>query len=101
MKFFSLFSVASITEGFAPIWCQCSKFFCKLSFAFALFLKISKSKSWESISNSSGKEWKGDKKVHLCLNKIIEFSEISSIGQLLRQCLMWETGFDGYSETDD
>ena len=33
------------TEGFAPIWCQCFRFFCKLSFTFSLFLKISKSKS--------------------------------------------------------
>ena len=39
-----------------PIWCQCSNFLCKLSFAFAFFLKMSKSKLSESISKSSDKE---------------------------------------------
>ena len=28
-------------------------------------------------------------------------SEISSIGQMLRQCLIWSTGFAEHSETDD
>ena len=55
---------------------------CKLSFTFALFLKVSKSKSWESISKSWDKEWKGDKKVHLHSKDHASFSEISSIGQL-------------------
>ena len=43
---------------------------------------------------------KGDKKVHLSLEDYVSFSETSSIGQLLCQCSMWETGFDGHSETD-
>ena len=68
---------------------------------FAFFLKMSKSKLWESVSKSSDKEWKGDKKMHLSLKDYASFSEISSIGQLLCQCPMWETGFDGHSETDD
>ena len=56
------FSIISITVGFGPIWCQCSKFLCKFSFTFAFFLKISKSQLWESKSKSPDKEWKGDKK---------------------------------------
>ena len=62
---------------------------------------MSKSKLWESISKSSDKEWKGDKKVHLSSKDYASFSEISSIGQLLCQSAMWKTGFDGHSETDD
>ena len=38
--------------------------------------------------------------MHLSLEDYVSFSEISSIGQLLRQCSTWETGFDGHSETD-
>ena len=33
------FSQVSITEEFTPIWYQCSKFLCKLSFTFACSLK--------------------------------------------------------------
>ena len=43
---------------------------CKLSFAFALFLKVLKSKSWESISKSSDKERKGDKKSALIFERL-------------------------------
>ena len=68
---------------------------------FAFFLKMSKSKLWESVSKSSDKEWKGDKKVHLSSKDYASFSEISSIGQLLCQCPVWEIGFDGHVETDD
>ena len=46
------FSIVSITEGFAPMWCQCSNFFRKVPFTFALFLKVSKSELWEYISKS-------------------------------------------------
>ena len=67
---------------------------------FAFFLKMSKSKLWESVSKSSDKEWKGDKKVHLSSKDYASFSEISPIGQLLRQCRL-EIGFDGHSESDD
>ena len=66
---------------------------CKLSFTFALFLKVSKSKFWKSTSKSSDKEWKGDKKVHLSSKDYASFSEISSTVQLLGHCLMRETGF--------
>ena len=76
-------------------------FLCKLYFAYAFFLKMSKSKLWESISKSSHKEWKCDKKMHLSSKDYASFYEISSIGQLLYQCPMWETGFDEHSETDD
>ena len=38
--------------------------------------------------------------MHLSLEDYVSFSEISSIGQLLRQCSTWETGSDGHSETD-
>ena len=61
-----LLSLAECKHGIAPIWCQCSKLLWKLSFMFAWFLKVSMSKSWQSILNSSDKEWKGDKKRHLC-----------------------------------
>ena len=39
--------------------------------------------------------------MHLSSKDYASFSEISSIGQLLHQCPMWETGFDEHSETDD
>ena len=68
---------------------------------FPLFLKMSKLTSWEYISKSSDKEWKDDKKVYLSSKDYASFSEISSIGQLLHQSVMWETGFDGHSKTDD
>ena len=41
-----------------------------------------------------------NKKVHLS-SKYDLSSEISSIGQMLRQCLIWSTGFAEHSETDD
>ena len=44
---------------------------------------------------------KGDKKVPLSSKDYASFSKISSIGQLLRQYPMWETEFDGQSESDD
>ena len=72
--------MVSITEGFAPIWCQCSQFFRKLPFTFALFLKVSKSELWESISKSSGIKWRDDKKVYLSSKVSASSSEISSIG---------------------
>ena len=68
---------------------------------FAFFLKMSKSKLWESVSKSSDKEWKGDKKVHLSSKDYASISEISSIGQLLRQCPCGGLDFDGHSKTDD
>ena len=83
------------------MWCQRSKFLCKLSFTFALFLKMSKSKLSESISKSSDKEQKGDKTVPLSSKDYASIFEISSTGQLLRQCPMWETGFNEHSKTDD
>ena len=42
--------------------------------------------------------------MHLSSKDYASFSEISFIGQLLRQFPMWEIGFDGFgehSETDD
>ena len=44
---------------------------------------------------------KRGQKVHLSLKDCASFSEISYIGLLLCQCSIWETGFDGDSETDD
>ena len=88
-------------NGFASVWWQWSKLLCKLPFTFTLFLKVSKSKSWEFISKSSDKNWEGDKKIHLSSNGFASSSEISSIGQLLRQCPMWVTGFAGHSEIND
>ena len=73
--------------------------FVQAFFYVCLFLKMSKSKLWESISKSSDKKWKRDKKEHL--SSEASFSEISSIGQLLRQCPMRETGFDGHSKPDE
>ena len=42
------FSIVSITEGFAPMWCQCSKFLCKLSLRFLCYFKR-RSKSRENL----------------------------------------------------
>ena len=39
--------------------------------------------------------------MHLFLKYSVSSFEIFSIGQLLRQCPMWGTGFTGYSEIDD
>ena len=36
---FQTLSVVPITEGFVPIWCQCSQFLCKLSFTLLCSLK--------------------------------------------------------------
>ena len=61
----------------------CGSFFLRLLCS----LRYWKSKVWESISKSLDKEWKGD--------------YASKDYASLRQCRMWEIGFDRHSETED
>ena len=65
------------------------------------FLRCRSQNRENPYQNHQAKNEKVTKKVHLSSKDYASFSEISSIGQLLRQCPMWETGFNGHSETDD
>ena len=55
----------------------------------------------DPFRNHQTKHEKVTKKKHLSLKDFASSSEISSIGQLLRQSPIWGSGFTGHSETND